>query len=60
MEQFIQEIHAIYNPSTLEELKSHLKDKVTDMSLRWDERMMIYKKVQLINQWLSELAVESR
>ncbi|HJV44923.1 MAG TPA: hypothetical protein VJ824_04265 [Bacillota bacterium] len=59
MEQFMKEIHTISNRRMLEQLKSNIKDQVTDNTLRWDERMVLYKKVQLINQWILELGIES-
>jgi hypothetical protein len=37
------------------EIKNQIKDLVIDSSLRWDERMVLYRQVQFINQRIKEI-----
>lgn len=40
-------------------LKNQIKDSVIDPSLRWDERMVLYRQVQFINQRIKEIESKS-
>ena len=40
-------------------LKNQIKDSVIDPSLRWDERMILYRQVQFINQRIKEIESKS-
>ncbi len=55
MSNFYQHIHSITNPDQLNELKESIKNQVVEPNLRWDERMILYKQVQLINERITEL-----
>jgi hypothetical protein len=55
MKQFNQEIRSVTDIEQLLQLKKEIKDHVTSPALHWSERMVLYKKVQLINEWVSEL-----
>lgn len=55
MSNFCQQIHSITNWHQLNELKENIKNQVTNPTLRWDERMVLYKQVQLINERMAEL-----
>ena len=52
---FEKELYAIKNTVQLIQIKNAIKDKVTDPQLRWDERMVLYQQVQMINDWIIQL-----
>ena len=52
---FINRIQSITNYRELQTLKESIKDQVINPRLRWDERMVLYKQVQLINERIAKL-----
>ena len=53
--KFKNQIQTITCFHELQLLKESIKDEVMNPLLRWDERMVLYKQVQLINEWISQL-----
>jgi len=53
--KFINKIQSMTNISELQTLKESIKDQVINPRLRWDERMVLYKQVQMINERMSKL-----
>ena len=56
MEQFLNEIYTIHNINTLQNLKQELKDQVTSPLLSWQDRMVLYRKIQIINEYILQLS----
>lgn len=55
MEEFLAEIYAINRISTLESIKKNIKDQVVDPLLGWQDRIILYRKVQIINEYILHL-----
>ncbi|RKD21695.1 hypothetical protein BEP19_13760 [Ammoniphilus oxalaticus] len=57
MKEFMLQIESITSCSQLQSLKESIKDEVIHPQLRWDERMILYKQVQLINERITQLTL---
>ncbi|WP_134704075.1 hypothetical protein [Ammoniphilus sp. YIM 78166] len=55
MEEFLAEIYTINQISILESIKKNIKDQVVDPSLGWQDRIILYRKVQIINEYILHL-----
>jgi hypothetical protein len=55
IDSFIENLHEISELHQLNEMKEQIKNQVMDPTLRWDQRMVLYKQVQLINDWVTYL-----
>lgn len=55
LSKFHNEIYLIDQSERLVSLKEELKNEIKDPLLKWEARMILYKKVQLINDRIVEL-----
>ncbi|RXT05824.1 hypothetical protein [Ammoniphilus sp. CFH 90114] len=55
MDEFQTEIYTISNITALEDIKKIIKDQVVDPTICWQERMLLYRKVQVINERITFL-----
>lgn len=60
LNNFVNSIQSVTNQNELHQLKESIKDQVMNPNLRWDERMVLYKQVQLINEWMTKLEQMSK
>jgi hypothetical protein len=54
----ILDISSIQNIKELIEIKEQIKNQITE-KMTWQERMELYKQIQLINERIEELNVPS-
>lgn len=53
MKNFLKELDRINNKEALISMKEQYKDQTMDNSITWEKRMLLYKKIQMINEKLS-------
>lgn len=59
-EDFNRKIESIACLEQLHRLKQSIKDEVVNPRLRWDERMLLYERVRLINERVAYLSRSNR
>lgn len=59
MQGFIAEITNIDNMEELVALKEQIKEQIIQHNLHWKDRIMLYKKVQLINDYIQKLDMKA-
>lgn len=58
LNKFWNDISLIGNIELLKAEKEIIKNSITDTSINWVERMIRYKKVQLINERIIEISMK--
>lgn len=53
MKNFLNQLEMVNNKEELISMKEQFKDQTMDKSLTWEKRMLLYKKIHMINEKLS-------
>ncbi|MBP1932399.1 hypothetical protein [Ammoniphilus resinae] len=58
MLDFTEKIKTIQDMNTLLALKEQIKDEIVDKNTSWQTRLILYKKVKLINEFINNHAMK--